>query len=67
MRAYQRGGRTVRPFEPLEDDIITDRRLDGLGTTAIARELYRYTGYRRSPATINMRLKSLAAREDDGQ
>lgn len=53
-----------RPFEPIEDDIIADRRLAGMGTTAIARELYRYTGSRRSQATINMRLKTLAAREE---
>lgn len=53
-----------RPFEPIEDELITDRRLAGLGTTVIARELYRYTGSRRSPATINMRLKTLATREE---
>jgi hypothetical protein len=53
-----------RPFEPLEDELITDRRLEGLGTTVISRELYRYTGSRRSPATINMRLKTLAAKDE---
>lgn len=53
-----------RPFEPIEDELITDRRLAGLGTTVIARELYRYTGSRRSQATINMRLKTLAARDE---
>lgn len=53
-----------RPFEPIEDDIITDRRLAGLGTTVIASELYKYVGSRRSPATINMRLKTLAARDE---
>lgn len=54
----------IRPFEPIEDELITDRRLSGLGTTAIAHELYRYLGSRRSQATINMRLKTLAAREE---
>jgi hypothetical protein len=51
--------------EPIEDEFITDRRLEGLGTTVIARELYRYIGSRRSQATINMRLKTLAAKEED--
>lgn len=54
----------IRKFEPIEDELITDHRLAGMGTTAIARELWRYLGSRRSPATINMRLKTLAEREE---
>jgi hypothetical protein len=53
-----------RPFEPIEDELITDRRLAGLGTTVIAKELYQRLGSRRSQATINMRLKTLAAKEE---
>lgn len=53
-----------RPFEPIEDELITDRRLAGLGTTVIAKELYRLLGSRRSQATINMRLKTLAAKDE---
>jgi hypothetical protein len=55
-----------RPFEPIEDELITDRRLAGLGTTVIARELYQRLGSRRTQATINMRLKTLAARDEAG-
>lgn len=54
----------IRPFAPIEDELITDRRLAGLGTTVIASELYQRLGVRRSQATINMRLKTLAAREE---
>lgn len=57
----------IRRFEPIEDELITDRRIAGLGTTVIARELWKRLGIRRSPATINMRLKTLAEREERDQ
>lgn len=49
----------VRPFSAEEDALITEARIANLGTTAIARLV---NG--RSPATINMRLKALAVREE---
>lgn len=61
---YTRGASTVRPFAASEDQLITDWRIQGHGTTAIARRLSEETGYLRSPATINMRLKTLARIEE---
>lgn len=61
MRAYMRGDTLVRPFTDTEDDFITDLRIAGWGTTAIAQAVLSDLKIRRSPATINMRLKSLAA------
>lgn len=66
MRSYYRGQIFVRAFTDTEDDFITDLRLAGWGTTAIAGAVLSDLKIRRSPATINMRLKSLAAK-DDGQ
>lgn len=65
MRSYYRGQTFVRAFTDTEDDFITDLRLEGWGTTAIAKAVASDLKIRRSPATINMRLKALAAREDD--
>lgn len=69
MRAYERtrlGRRqTVTPFGPAEDHMINELRLHGYGTTEIARMVNAYFETKRSPATINMRLKSLAAQEED--
>ena len=70
MRAYVRVrlgvAQSVRPFTDSEDDFITDLRIAGYGTTAIAEAVWTDLHVRRSPATINMRLKSLAAREEVG-
>lgn len=61
---YRRGRQTVRPFSPQEDALLTRMRVNGQGTTAIARAVSAL-GSVRSPATINMRLKTLAQIEDD--
>lgn len=52
---------TVVKFSPDEDALITELRVQGMGTTEIAKFLLTAQGVTRSPATINMRLKSLAA------
>jgi hypothetical protein len=65
LRTYRRGSQLVRPFRPEEDALITELRVLGMGTTEIAKFLFAAQGSRRSPATINMRLKSLAARDED--
>lgn len=49
----------VRRFDPLEDALITAMRIEGAGTTEISRALAD-CGRFRTPATINMRLKTLA-------
>lgn len=54
----------VRPFTTAGDALITALRIDGLGTTEIAQRLREDLGESRSPATINMRLKSLAAKDE---
>lgn len=54
----------VRPFTDAEDALITELRVAGWGTTWIATTLHVRLGRKRSPATINMRLKSLAAKEE---
>jgi hypothetical protein len=54
----------VRWFSPEEDLVIERMRVDGAGTTAIARHVTARFGKPRSPATINMRLKTLAMRDD---
>lgn len=61
---YKRGTQTVRPFSRREDLLITKWRIQGYGTTAIAHALLTATGRARSPATINMRLKTLAKIEE---
>lgn len=70
MRAYRRKRlgqvQTVRPFNSAEDEFITEMRIKGAGTTEIARALFAAQGSLRTQATINMRLKSLAA-QDEGQ
>jgi len=55
----------VTPFSPAEDHMVNELRLHGYGTTEIARMVNAYHGHNRSPATINMRLKSLAAEDED--
>lgn len=62
--AYQRGGVTVFPFSPDEDALITELRIAGMGTTEIAKFVAVALGSQRSPATINMRLKTLAEHEE---
>ena len=64
---YQRGTTTVRRFSHREDLLITKWRVEGYGTTAIAHSLFVATGYLRSPATINMRLKTLAKIEEQDE
>lgn len=54
----------VRLFRPAEDEMITRLRIEGWGTTDIARYVRAEFGIKRSAATINMRLKSLAAIEE---
>jgi hypothetical protein len=61
---YSRGAQTVRPFGRDEDALITELRVLGMGTTEIAKFLGAALGSSRSPATINMRLKLLAAKEE---
>lgn len=64
---YHRGSQLVRAFRPEEDALITELRLFGMRTTEIAKFLLAAQGSRRSPATINMRLKSLAAHDEADQ
>lgn len=64
MPGYWRGDTYVRLFTDTEDDLITDLRIEGMGTTAIAAAVLADLHIKRSPATINMRLKSLAARDE---
>jgi len=68
MRDYMRirleQPQTVRPFNSLEDEFITAMRIEGAGTTEIARSLFQAQGSLRTQATINMRLKSLATKEE---
>lgn len=64
LTEYKRGTQTVRRFSRREDLLITKLRVQGYGTTAIARALLVATGAARSPATINMRLKTLAKIEE---
>jgi hypothetical protein len=54
----------VRPFTPAEDRLMTALRIEGLGTTAIAKFLLANFGHPRSAATVNMRLKRLAEIEE---
>jgi hypothetical protein len=61
---YQRAGATVRAFTASEDALITELRLVGMGTTEIAKFVAAACGTKRSPATINMRLKTLAVKEE---
>lgn len=65
MRPYQRGDITVIPFSPTEDALITELRMAGMSTTEIAKFCAVAVGTARSPATINMRLKSLAEKDED--
>jgi hypothetical protein len=54
----------VVPFSPEEDAFITRLRIDGLGTTVIARRVLAEFGNVRTQATVSMRLSALAAREE---
>lgn len=65
-KPYRRGRQVVYPFTPDEDALVETMRIDGAGTTAIARAVFTKTGRYRSPATINMRLKTLARLAEDG-
>jgi hypothetical protein len=61
---YRRGAQLVQAFSPEEDAYLTTLRIAGHGTTAIARAVSARFGKPRSPATINMRLKTLAKIEE---
>jgi hypothetical protein len=65
MNSYMRGDTLVRPFSAAEDALITELRILGMGTTEIAKFAEAAGHPPRTQATINMRLKSLASREDD--
>jgi hypothetical protein len=54
----------VRRFSPDEDAAIERMRIAGAGTSEIAIAVSALFGKPRSPATINMRLKTLAARDE---
>lgn len=61
---YRRGSQVVSRFAPDEDRLIEELRILGLGTTEIAKFVTAAHGVRRSSATINMRLKTLAAQQE---
>ena len=61
--AYERGGRLVRSFTAEEDQTLTALRIEGLSTPRIAQALTDRFGHPRTAATINIRLRMLAARE----
>jgi hypothetical protein len=63
-REYRRRGVLVRMCSPAEDALMTEMRIAGDGTTKIARALTDRFGHPRSAATINMRLKALAERDE---
>lgn len=67
MNAYQRGDTIVRPFSDAEDALITELRVLGMGTTEIASFASAAGHPPRSQATINMRLKALAVRDEDAE
>ena len=64
MRDYVRHGNPVVAFTDSEDAIITELRVLGMGTTEIASFTHAAGHPKRSQATINMCLKSLAVREE---
>ena len=64
---YKRGSQLVRPFSAEEDRLITEWRIAGYGTTNIAVLLFVRTGIKRTQATINMRLKTLATLEEKAE
>lgn len=64
MPGYWRGNTYVRLFSDTEDDFITDLRIAGMSTAAIAKAVLSDLKIRRSAATISMRLKILAAKEE---
>lgn len=64
MNDYMRGDTLVRAFTEAEDALITELRIAGMGTTEIAKFSAAAGHPARTQATINMRLKSLAAIEE---
>lgn len=66
-KPYMRGEIEVVPFSPAEDDLLTRLRIEGAGTTLIARRLAGECRSQRSPATVNMRLKTLAAHDEEDE
>lgn len=63
MKAFTfRDGREVRRFDDREDELLTRLWRAGAGTTEIAKAVSRLGRYRRTSATINMRLKTLGLR-----
>ena len=66
-KPYRRGVQIVRPFSHKEDALISQLRIDGHGTVVIAEAVFMECGVLRSQATINMRLKTLARREEEDE
>ncbi len=62
--SYTRRGRPVRSFSGEEDAFIEELRRRGTATPAIARACELRFGHRRTPATICIRLRGLAAKEE---
>lgn len=60
--SYERAGRLVRSFTPDEDSVLTALRIEGLSTPRIAQALSDQFGHPRTAATVNIRLRMLAAR-----
>lgn len=54
----------VRPFSDAEDRLTTNLRIAGHGPTEIARRVNARFHRGRSPATISMKLKADAVREE---
>lgn len=62
---YQRNGRAVRSFSEHEDEFMQHRRIAGDTCAAIATAMTEKWGHPRTAATIGIRLRQLALREDD--
>lgn len=61
---YMRGGVEVRSFSRDEDAFIIALRVQNFGISKIADLCTKRFGHTRRPHTINMRLRQLAARDD---
>ncbi len=62
----RRNGSVVKAFTPREDRVIQDLRAQGLSTPKIAAAVAARFRRRRTPSTIGVRLKMLAARAEAG-
>lgn len=61
----RRTGVSVRSFSPEDDAFIVALRVQGFSTPRIAELIEKRTGYRRSAATISIRLRMLANRDEE--